>query len=147
MNGIEIIEYSAASIAIRGDTKPHKEILKRLGAKYNPSLTDPETEDKFCGWIISKKKQSIVEHWIETGEVDLPPLVAPAIGGKSTISSTELAKVLQAIKELEKRFEKQEKMLANLAEMIGIEVKEGPVEDESSDDYFDAPRILSRPRK
>jgi flavodoxin len=144
MNGIEIIEYSAASIAVRGDTKPHKETLKRMGAKYNPSLNDPETEEKFCGWIISKKKRDIVEQWIETGEADLPPLAVPVVrGGKSTGSSTELAEVLKAMKALEKRFEKQEKMLANLAEMIGIEVEEGcPGEDESSDEDFVPKRKL-----
>lgn len=47
---VNIIEYSERAIAVIGDTKPIKELLKSLGGSFNARLS--------CGpgWIFSKKK-------------------------------------------------------------------------------------------
>ena len=47
---VNIIEYSEKAIAVVGDTKPIKELLKSLGGSFNARLS--------CGpgWIFSKKK-------------------------------------------------------------------------------------------
>lgn len=51
-----LINYSSKSLAIIGDTKPHKNKLKAINAKYNPNLKDEEGE-RFKGWIISKRRE------------------------------------------------------------------------------------------
>ena len=51
----EIIDYSEKAIAIIGNTKPHKEKLKEIGAKFNMKLT--------CGpgWILPKSKKEMID--------------------------------------------------------------------------------------
>lgn len=53
---INIIEYSDKAIAVIGDTKPLKEVLKSLGGSFNPRLSCG------CGWIFSKKKLEEVQN-------------------------------------------------------------------------------------
>lgn len=52
---VNIIEYSERAIAVIGDTKPIKELLKSLGGSFNARLS--------CGpgWIFSKKKLEEVQ--------------------------------------------------------------------------------------
>jgi len=52
---VNIIEYSGKAIAVIGDTKPIKELLKSLGGSFNPRLTCG------AGWIFSKKKLEEVQ--------------------------------------------------------------------------------------
>lgn len=49
---VKIVDYSEKAIAIIGDTKPIKELLKALGCRFNPYLS--------CGvgWIASKKREA-----------------------------------------------------------------------------------------
>lgn len=51
VKGVEIVEYSEKAIAIIGDTKSIKDLLKSLGGSFNPRLTCG------AGWIFSKKKE------------------------------------------------------------------------------------------
>jgi hypothetical protein len=56
LDKIQIIDYSEKAIAIIGDTKPIKELLKEMGGRFNFKLT--------CGpgWIFPmKKKETIIE--------------------------------------------------------------------------------------
>lgn len=57
---IQIIDYSDKAIAIVGDTKPIKEQLKEIGAKFNPRLTCG------CGWIVSKRKLTEIQELLKT---------------------------------------------------------------------------------
>lgn len=52
---VNIIEYSERAIAVIGDTKPIKELLKSLGGSFNPRLSCG------AGWIFSKKKLEEVQ--------------------------------------------------------------------------------------
>ena len=49
--GIQIVDYSERAIAIIGDTKPVKEILKAHGCKFNKFLKCG------CGWVASKARK------------------------------------------------------------------------------------------
>lgn len=51
VKGVEIVEYSEKAIAVIGDTKSIKDLLKSLGGSFNPRLTCG------AGWIFSKKKE------------------------------------------------------------------------------------------
>ena len=52
---IQIVDYSNKAIAVIGDTKPIKELLKSLGGSFNPRLSCG------AGWIFSKKKLEEVQ--------------------------------------------------------------------------------------
>jgi hypothetical protein len=54
-NEVNIIDYSEKAIAVIGDTKPIKDLLKSLGGSFNPRLSCG------CGWIFSKKKLEEVQ--------------------------------------------------------------------------------------
>ena len=53
---INIIDYSEKAIAVIGETKPIKELLKSLGGSFNPRLSCG------CGWIFSKNKLEEVQN-------------------------------------------------------------------------------------
>lgn len=51
----EIVDYSEKAIALFGDTKPIKDLLKAMGGKFNPRLV--YKADKRAGWIFQKSKR------------------------------------------------------------------------------------------
>lgn len=54
-------EYSEKSFVLRGDTKPHKEQMKKMGGKWNTNLKGGP------GWVFSKaKRYDEVKDWINT---------------------------------------------------------------------------------
>ena len=52
---LEFHDYSEKSFAITGDTKPVREICKRLGGRFNAWLTVG------AGWVFPKKKEAEVK--------------------------------------------------------------------------------------
>ena len=59
---ISVEEYSERSIVVRGDTRPYKEDLKKLGGKYNSRLSGEP------GWIFPKSKQNDIVKFIKGGK-------------------------------------------------------------------------------
>lgn len=55
-----IIEDYKESIILKGDTRPVKDVIKRLGGSWNKTL---------AGWIFPKRCKENVQKWIDTGEV------------------------------------------------------------------------------
>jgi hypothetical protein len=51
--GLEIVDYSERSIAVFGETKKYKELLKELGGRFNFRLTHPVSKEICPGWIFS----------------------------------------------------------------------------------------------
>ena len=51
----EIVDYSEKAIALFGDTKEIKDLLKAMGGKFNPRLA--YNNEKQAGWIFSKTKK------------------------------------------------------------------------------------------
>ena len=49
---VEIVDYSEKAIAVIGNTSAIKEVLKKLGGRFNPKLKCG------AGWIFSKRKES-----------------------------------------------------------------------------------------
>lgn len=62
MSQIHIIEYSARSIVVGGDTKSIKKDLMNLGGKCNSKLKS--TPGK--GWVFPKTKQEKVEIFLKS---------------------------------------------------------------------------------
>jgi len=66
-SSIQIVSYTDKSFVVIGDTKTHKDSLKNLGGKWNGSLTNKETGEKFMGWIFYASKKKEIQSWIDTG--------------------------------------------------------------------------------
>jgi len=64
---IYIQEYSPKSFVVRGGTNPHKDSLLALGGKWNSSLTDKQSGDKFGAWLFWGEKRKDISNWIEKG--------------------------------------------------------------------------------
>lgn len=59
---IEILDYSDRAVAVFGETKPVKDLLKQLGGRFNPGLTHPQTGQRVAGWVFSiKNKEAIIK--------------------------------------------------------------------------------------
>lgn len=56
VEGLRLVEYSEKSIAVIGETKPLKELLKKLGGKFNSRLNLPCK----CGWIFPKTSEETI---------------------------------------------------------------------------------------
>lgn len=55
---VRIVDYSDRAIAVVGNTKPIKDILKSAGGSFNSRLSCG------CGWVFSKKRRSEVERLV-----------------------------------------------------------------------------------
>jgi len=88
--GLYVTDYSAKAVAVFGETRPLKEMLKALGGRFNFRLTEPKTSTTASGWVFGVGvKVRLLEHlreYVETGNVPaLPPAgdaaAAAAAGG------------------------------------------------------------------
>ena len=61
---LEIVEYSEKAIAVFGDTKPIKDVLKNLNGLFRANLT--YKGERSAGWIYSKKQQLKVREALAT---------------------------------------------------------------------------------
>lgn len=55
INNFNVIDYSAKCVAVQGDTKPIKDMLKGMDGLFNRNLTDADGKS-FPGWIFKKDK-------------------------------------------------------------------------------------------
>ncbi len=60
----EIVDYSEKAIALFGDTKAIKDLLKAMGGKFNPRLA--YKADKRAGWIFQTSKREELETVLKT---------------------------------------------------------------------------------
>ena len=57
------INYSNRSFVLFGeDTKTRKDLIKSLGGRWNPNLTNPITGERFGGWIFSNGRLNTVSN-------------------------------------------------------------------------------------
>ena len=61
---LEIVEYSEKAIAVFGDTKPIKDILKNLNGLFRANLT--YNGERRAGWIYSRKQEQKVRETLAT---------------------------------------------------------------------------------
>ena len=61
---LEIVEYSEKAIAVFGDTKPIKDVLKGLNGLFRANLT--YKGERRAGWIYSKKQETKVREALAT---------------------------------------------------------------------------------
>ena len=61
---LEIVEYSEKAIAVFGDTKPIKDVLKGLNGRFRANLT--YNGERRAGWIYSRKQEQKVREALAT---------------------------------------------------------------------------------
>jgi|LakMenE01Jun11ns_1017448.scaffolds.fasta_scaffold9958446_13 hypothetical protein len=112
-SSITIISYTEKSIAVIGDTKTYKDSLKNLGGKWNASLTNKETGEKFMGWIFYSSKKKDIQSWIDGGCQDIQ-------NGSVPVSDDRQQSRIQESKQERKQEGKQEGKQENIqAKTIG----------------------------
>jgi hypothetical protein len=136
-NSVRIISYTDKSIVVIGDTKKYKDSLKNLGGKWNASLTNRETGEKFMGWIFYLSKQREVQSWIDNGSPDVVESKTESKQGESQPKMSILTKpkVLPSssddrIRQLEKSIEMLIAKVASLEIEVSTLKKGTPKEDE-----------------
>ncbi len=111
---LSLVEYSAKSVAVIGDTKPHKDTLKELGGKWNSRLK--------CGpgWIYPKTKiEDITKKMKGTGSSS-PKLVKQKPSSPPIMNQWDvnLRKTMQKSEATEKRIKMLENQVLVLTECI-----------------------------
>lgn len=143
-SSVHIVSYTDKSVVVIGDTKSHKDSLKSLGGKWNASLTNRETGEKFMGWIFYINKQKEVQSWIDKG---CPPIE----GGESESKQDFARPQAMGIVDTENRIRKLEKtveMLLSKVSTLELELK-GKKEEYEYEEVEEAPvkpqrRLLRR---
>ncbi|MBS0627411.1 MAG: hypothetical protein JSS09_04295 [Verrucomicrobia bacterium] len=77
---LTIEDYTDKSIVVRGETKPHRDELVRLGGKWNTSLRGG------AGWIFPKTKEADVALFI-SGDEAKSTKSAPVVQPNSDLTS------------------------------------------------------------
>ena len=97
MSEIYIENYTGKSFVVLGDTRPHKENIKKLGGKWNSRLKDNK-----MGWIFPMSKRDSVEKYINTFKKtgNIPEIKANQ-SKTSNISQQDLENILKRLEKLE----------------------------------------------
>ena len=110
MTEIYIEDYSEKSFVVLGDTKPHKEHIKKLGGKWNSRLKDGK-----MGWIFPMSKKEYVEKYIKnfkkTGKIS--EIEAQSYNQSKTFSMSQ-----KDLENILKRLEKLEQEVLNLRQEV-----------------------------
>jgi hypothetical protein len=148
--------YTEKSFVVRGDTKSHKESLKLLKGKWNASLTDKSSGEKFGGWIYPMNKKESVDKWIQEGcqalvTPDNPPQAptlsrhnpnlphAPLITqlhSQSTLNQAMSMASIGVVSQMQTKIDLLEKRVKELELMVGknSDTDSNSVKDETEDD-------------
>jgi hypothetical protein len=117
---LTITDYSDKSFVVRGDTKIHKEELKRLSGLFNANLRDG------AGWIFSKSKRDDVEKYISSGvvekKVDKP---TSAVSTSSTVArsvdkSFDNEALIAQLEKITMRLKDIETQLSGIARAVSV---------------------------
>ena len=97
MTDIYIENYSEKSFVVLGETKPHKENIKKLGGKWNIRLRNNK-----MGWIFPISKKDSIEKYINnfktTGNI---PEIEVSQTKTFNISQQDLEDILKRLEKLE----------------------------------------------
>ena len=145
---IFIEDYTPKSFVVRGDTRDSKDSLKALGGKWNSSLTDKDTGDKFGAWLFWSDKRKELDSWIKKGCPKIDSHV-----GTSTHVSTNFVPSNNGEKSLEAKIDALTKMVEQLCRHhqinVSTNVKKSLIPDSDIESDDDIPivkpkRLLSK---
>ena len=120
MTEIYIENYTEKSFVVLGDTRPHKENIKKLGGKWNSRLKDNK-----MGWIFPMSKKDYVEKYINDFKQigDIPEVKESQM---VSMSQKDLENILKRLEQLEQEVKEcmSQKDLENILKRLEQEVKE-----------------------
>ncbi|KAJ1562247.1 hypothetical protein HK405_014286 [Cladochytrium tenue] len=65
---IRVVGYTDKSIAVVGDTRAYKEVLAKMGGRFNSRLRPTNTAEggdgSQAGWVFAKNRRADVEAWV-----------------------------------------------------------------------------------
>ena len=67
---VRVIQYSPRALAVRGNTKPIKDRLSAMGARFNARLKEEGSDNRFAGWIFSKHRLNKILQILTDAERD-----------------------------------------------------------------------------
>ena len=104
---IQIEDYTLKSFVVRGETREYKDTLKSLGGKWNSSLTDKQTGEKFGAWLFWNDNRDKVEKWFSNGCSKIVE-ESSVFKIKQNIEDdkSDFSKMLKSIEKIEKHIEK-----------------------------------------
>jgi hypothetical protein len=108
---VYIETYSDKSFVVRGDTRPHKESLKRMGGKWVNRLTDKKSGDKFGAWLFWTEKREEVSEWVSKG-----------CASQTFIQERKISLTPEELSNLIKRITKLEKVVEKMSKQWGIDM-------------------------
>ena len=116
---LTITDYSDKSFVVRGDTKIHKEELKRLSGLFNANLRDG------AGWIFPKSKRDVVERYISSGvvekKVDKPTSdVSTVATARSNDKSVDNEALFVQLEKITMRLKDIEIQLSGIARAVSV---------------------------
>lgn len=137
--------YTEKSFVVRGDTKSHKESLKLLKGKWNASLTDKSSGERFGGWIYPIGKKESVDKWIQEG---CQPLITPdnppsaPLLPRRELPTPPTPTPTGIVNQLQFKFDLLEKRVRELELMVGktSDSDSTSVEEEEDGEQVVAPR-------
>jgi hypothetical protein len=97
MTEIYIENYTEKSFVLLGDTRPHKENIKKLGGKWNSRLKDNK-----MGWIFPMSKKDSVEKYKNTFQKTRNiPEIKESYSKMFNMSQKDLENILKRLEKLE----------------------------------------------
>lgn len=139
MEDIKIEDYTEKSFVVRGETRKYLEHMKKFGGKWNSSLTDKKTGEKFGAWIFPSMKKTEIKKWIEnkptTDEILSDSNSDIHENKNSTVSLEHIYNILVSINQ---RLEKIESKLniskSNTTQSVELYSSEWKIENDIDDD-------------
>jgi hypothetical protein len=131
---ITLEDYSDKCCVVSGETQPLKDEIKALGGKFNGRLTNPQTDEKFAGWVFPMSKKSSIEKWLGGGAVAIPLRTAPtpaAAGFARASVPKSTGPTASAVAEIMEKVTRLEKMMTALMDSMEVEMPESEEEDEA----------------
>jgi hypothetical protein len=140
MASITVEDYTTKSFVVRGDTVQYKENMKALGGKWNASLTDKTSGEKFGGWIFPSTKKTEFMEWFDNKE-DLPVITKPVYqtnDDKYAKLEAKVDKLIEMVSQLTVKPKETSKTKTSIPK---------PVEETSFEDEYDEVPIKRLLRK
>ena len=124
---IKVIKYTDKSIAVIGETASYKELLKKIGGRYNARLK--------CGpgWIFSAKKSDDIKQSFTELRNDYKEV--PTINTKHKIHSMDVL------------YERQETILKKLDQIMLLLSHKNVIDDHNVVEDEEKPKKLLRKKK
>lgn len=118
ISGIQVTEYSDASVAMFGNTTEYKEHMKAMGGRFNSRLRHPTTKEQTPGWIFPKRSTEMLNKYVELGDTDGFDITKHCKGYGVRNSSSEQDKSTVEFNNLVNRVDKLEQIVQKLTEKL-----------------------------